>query len=123
MPPDARFGFHPDDTSPIPRPSRYYGRRQDLVTLDRAQGRRNLEVRPSADASIVPASPGLFPAQIDKSVLAIAEPKRLPVASWPCTLAIFSTQHSAQAFISVNNGAPANQFKLAGVYDQIFAKT
>ena len=24
----TRFGFHPDDTTPIPRPSRYYGRRQ-----------------------------------------------------------------------------------------------
>jgi hypothetical protein len=93
VPADARFGFHPDDTTPIPRPSRYYGRRQDLVTLDRAQGRRNLEVRPSADTSIVPASPGLVPTQIDKSVLAIAEPKRLRnkahlrfVASQPCII-------------------------------------
>ena len=91
VPADARLGFHPDDTTPIPRPSRYYGRRQDLVTRDRAQGRRNLEVQPSADTSIVPASPGLFPSQIDKSVLAIAEPKRLRdkahlrfVASQPC---------------------------------------
>ncbi len=25
---DHRPGFHPDDTTPIPRPSRYYGRRQ-----------------------------------------------------------------------------------------------
>src|SRR5450631_3401697 len=81
----------PDGTTPIPRPSRYYGRRQDLVTRDRAQGRRELEVQPSAATSIVPASPGLFPAQIDKSVLAIAEPKRLRdkahlrfVASQPC---------------------------------------
>jgi Rad52/22 family double-strand break repair protein len=89
---DARVGFHPDDTTPIPRPSRYYGRRQDLVTRDRAQGRRNLEVRPSTDTSIiVPASPGLVPVQIDKSVLTIAEPKRLRdkahlrfVASQPC---------------------------------------
>ena len=81
----------PDDTTPIPRPSRYYGRRQDLVTRDRAQARRKLEVQPSADTSIVPATPGLFPAQIDKSVLTIAEPKRLRdkahlrfVASQPC---------------------------------------
>jgi Rad52/22 family double-strand break repair protein len=75
---DARLGFHPEDTTPIPRPSRYYGRRQDLVTRDRAQGRRGLEVRPSTDTSIiVPASPGLVPAQIDKSLLTIAEPKRL----------------------------------------------
>jgi hypothetical protein len=89
---DGHLGFHPDDTTPIPRPSRYYGRRQDLVTRDRAQGRRELEVRPSAGTSIiVPASPGLVPAQIDKSLLAIAEPKRLRdkahlrfVASQPC---------------------------------------
>jgi Rad52/22 family double-strand break repair protein len=91
VPADARLGSHPDDTTPIPRPSRYYGHRQDLVTQDRAQGRRNLEVQPSVDTSIVPASPHLFPAQIDKSVLAIAEPKRLRdkahlrfVASQPC---------------------------------------
>jgi Rad52/22 family double-strand break repair protein len=88
---DTRLGFHPDGTTPIPRPSRYYGRRQDLVTRDRAQDRRSSEVQPSADTSIVPASPGVFPAQIDKSVLAIAEPKRLRdkahlrfVASQPC---------------------------------------
>ena len=73
---DARLGFHPDDTTPIARPSRYYGRRQDLVTRDRAQGRHELEVRPSTDTSM-PASPGLVPAQIDKSLLTIAEPKRL----------------------------------------------
>jgi len=92
VPADGRIGFHPDDTTPIPRPSRYYGRRRDLVTRDRAQGRRELEGRPSAGSSIiVPASPGLVPTQIDKSVLAIAEPKRLRdkahlkfVASQPC---------------------------------------
>src|SRR5450631_482834 len=91
VPADARLGFHPDDTTPIPRPSRYYGRRQDLVTRDRAQGRRDLEVRPSAGTSIIPASPGLVPAQIDKSLLTIAEPKRLRdkahlrfIASQPC---------------------------------------
>src|SRR5450631_4622049 len=92
LPADARLGFHPDDTTPIPRPSRYYGRRQDMVTRERAQGRRELEVRPSIGTSIiVPASPGLVPGQIDKSVLAVAEPKRLRdkahlrfVASQPC---------------------------------------
>ena len=81
----------PDDTTPIPRPSRYYGRRQDLVTRDRAQGRRQLGLQPSTDTSIVPSSPDLLPAQIDKSVLTIAEPRRLRdkahlrfVASHPC---------------------------------------
>ena len=80
-----------DDTTPIPRPSRYYGRRQDLVTRDRAQARRELEVRPSASSSIVPVSPSLVPGQIDKSLLTIAKPKRLRdkthlrfVASQPC---------------------------------------
>src|SRR5262249_37171943 len=91
VPAAARLGFHPDDTTPIPRPSRYYGRPQDLVARDRAQARRELKVQPASDASIVPAMPGLLPTQIDKSVLAIAEPKRLRdkahlkfVASRPC---------------------------------------
>ncbi len=81
----------PDDTTPIPRPSRYYGRRQDLVTRDRAQGRRQLSVQPSGDTSIVPASGELLPGQIDKSALTLGEPKRLRdkdhlrfVASQPC---------------------------------------
>jgi len=77
----------PDDTTPIPRPSRFYGRRQDVVTRDRAQARRQL----AADTSIVPVSPELSPASIDKSALTIAEPRRLRdkahlrfVASKPC---------------------------------------
>jgi len=81
----------PDDTTPIPRPSRYYGRRQDLVTRDRAQGRHNLAVERSANTSIVPSSPTISPMRIDKSVLTIAEPKRVRdkahlrfVASQPC---------------------------------------
>ena len=80
---EARFAR--DDTTP--RPSRYYGRRQDLVTRDRKQ----LRVQPF-DTSIVPPSSHL-PAQIDKSVLAIAEPKRIRdkghlrfVASQPCLI-------------------------------------
>ena len=70
---DVRFAR--DDTTPIPRPSRYYGRRQDLVTRDRALPQ--LGAQASADASIVPPAPDLFPGRIDKSVLTIAEPKRL----------------------------------------------
>src|SRR3974390_825898 len=89
----APVGFHPDDTTPIPRPSRFYGRRQDLVTHDRAQARRGLEVKSSLESVvIVPASPGLLPnapglvpaspptdspTRIDKSSLTLAEPKRL----------------------------------------------
>ena len=85
-------GFHPDDTTPIPRPSRFYGRRQDLVTHDRAQARRGPEAKPSLESSVVPVSPGLLPdapglvpaspptdspTRIDKSSLTLAEPKRL----------------------------------------------
>ena len=88
---DLPHGFHPDDTTPIPRPSRYYGRRQDLVTRDRAQGKRQLPVQTLGDTSIVPPSPELAPGQIDKSALTIGEPKRLRdkghlrfVASHPC---------------------------------------
>jgi Rad52/22 family double-strand break repair protein len=83
--------FARDDTTPIPRPSRYYGRRRDLVTQDRAQGKQ-LRVQ-SSEASIIPPFPDPFPAQIDKSVLAIAEPKRIRdkahlrfVASQPCLI-------------------------------------
>ena len=95
-PKPADFGqevrFARDDTTPIPRPSRYYGRRQDLVTRDRAQLRK-LGAQASADASLVPSAPDLLPARIDKSVLTIAEPKRLRdkahlrfVASQPCLI-------------------------------------
>ena len=88
----APVGFHPDDATPIPRPSRFYGRRQDLVTHDRAQARRGPEVRPSLESSVVPVSPGLLPnapglvpaspptdspTRIDKSSLTLGEPKRL----------------------------------------------
>jgi hypothetical protein len=82
----APVGFHPDDTTPIPRPSRFYGRRQDLVTHDRAQVRRSFEssVVP-VPSGMLPNTPGLVPAspptdsptKIDKSSLTLGEPKRL----------------------------------------------
>src|SRR3974390_700099 len=37
------IGFHPDDTTPIPRPSRFYGRPQDPIMRDLA-----LPLRPTA---------------------------------------------------------------------------
>ena len=95
--PSRQQSFARDDTTPIPRPSRYYGRRQDPVSRDlasrtRIQGsKRGAGQQPEADPSIVPPSPDLFPGRIDKSVLTIAEPKRLRdkahlrfVASQPC---------------------------------------
>jgi len=87
---DPRLGFHPDDTTPIPRPSRYYGRRQNLPVAEHFRGERR-QVERKAAPPLVPATSDLVPGQIDKSLLAIAEPKRLRnkahlrfVASQPC---------------------------------------
>jgi hypothetical protein len=95
--PSQQHSFARDDTTPIPRPSHYYGRRQDVITRDLASRRGNRtnpsdpSWQPSADTSIVPPSPNLLPDRIDKSVLAIGEPKRLRdkahlrfIASQPC---------------------------------------
>jgi hypothetical protein len=73
VPADARLGFHPDDTTPIPRPSRYYGRRHDSSNEHFRAERRNVGKKTAAP----PLAPNLLPAQIDKSLLPIAEPKRL----------------------------------------------
>ena len=94
-----QHNFARDDTTPIPRPSRYYGRRQDPVARDlasrqRIQGNAPAPRLPSSDdASIVPSEPDPSAGKIDKSVLAIAEPKRLRdkahlkfVAAQPCLI-------------------------------------
>jgi len=87
-----RLGLHPDDTTPIPRPSHYYGRRRhgsmtELLRRDQANATKDNAMVPP----LAPAAPNLPPAKIDKSQLAIAEPKRLRdkahlkfVASQPC---------------------------------------
>jgi DNA recombination protein Rad52 len=84
-----RLGSHPDDTTPIPRPSHYYGRRHqnsmsELIRRD--QAKTNVAAAPP----LAPDSPS---AKIDKSQLTIAEPKRLRdkahlkfVASQPCLI-------------------------------------
>src|SRR5690242_8295080 len=84
-PTQPRVGLHPDDTTPIPRPSHYYGRRHqgsmsDLLRQDQVTAKRPDAVEPP-------------PARIDKSQLTIAEPKRLRnkahlkfVASQPCLI-------------------------------------
>ncbi len=95
----VRSGLHPDDTTPIPRPSRYYGRRQGPAVDDHFRNeRRKLSVRSPA-SRLAPAAPGSFVGdsttdpKIDKSVLALSEPKRLRdknhlrfVASQPCLI-------------------------------------
>ncbi len=99
----SRVGFHPDDTTPIPRPSHYYGRRhQNPIARHFREERRQAErtIEPSARTPLSPAPPlapgaqsELAPGRIDKSLLTIAEPKRLRdkahlrfVASQPCLI-------------------------------------
>ena len=89
---EQRFGLHPDDTSPIPRPSHYYGRRHQATTREFFP-----KIKPATNNNT--AAPPLAPTaseepkkdKIDKSQLAIGEPKRLRdkvhlkfVASQPC---------------------------------------
>ncbi len=90
---ELRHGFHPDDTTPIPRPSTYYGRRNYLASRERAQGNARQPIKPTAEAPLVPAAPELPLSRIDKSALTIGEPKRLRdkghlrfVASQPCLI-------------------------------------
>ena len=87
-----RVGLHPDDTTPIPRPSHYYGHRHlgfmtELLRRDQAK----TEEHATAAPVLAPTAAALAPTKIDKSQLAIAEPKRLRdkahlkfVASQPC---------------------------------------
>ena len=87
-----RLGLHPDDTTPIPRPSHYYGRRHqssmtELLRQDQAKANDNAAAPPLAPERRP------CPAKIDKSQLTIAEPKRLRdkahlkfVASQPCLI-------------------------------------
>jgi Rad52/22 family double-strand break repair protein len=90
---ETRLGFHPDDTTPIPRPSRYYGRRQNPASEHFRGERRKAERNALPAPPLAPGASDLLPAQIDKSQLAIAEPKRLRdkahlkfVASQPCLI-------------------------------------
>jgi hypothetical protein len=91
VPADARTGFHPDDTTPIPRPSRYYGRRQNQLAEHFRNERRQVERTTPVAPPLVPGKSRLSAAPIDKSRLALSEPKRLRdkahlqfVATQPC---------------------------------------
>ena len=88
-PAGARVGFHPDDTTPIPRPSRHYGRLRNELSEHFRGERRKIE--PSTTPPLAPAATDPYPAPIDKSQLVIPELKRLRgkahlkfVASQPC---------------------------------------
>ncbi len=108
----VRTGLHPDDTTPIPRPSTYYGRRYSSpvdqqfmeskgnrsdgkAREDRSDSEAKKDSRELPRTSPAPdlAPTGSEPStdRIDKSTLAFAEPKRLRdkahlkfVASQPC---------------------------------------
>src|SRR5262249_51067393 len=89
--PVQRLGFHPDDTTPIPRPSRYYGRRHYAPLIDQLRKKSADQEQASLVPPLVPSGLDPIPSLIDKSQLAIAEPKRLRdkthlkfVASQPC---------------------------------------
>jgi DNA recombination protein Rad52 len=88
-----RFGFHPDDTTAIPPPSRYYGRRQYAPVTDQLPKNSADQKQTSLVPPLVPSGFDPIPGRIDKSQLAIAEPKRLRdkmhlkfVASQPCLI-------------------------------------
>jgi DNA recombination protein Rad52 len=90
--PVQRVGFHPDDTTPIPRPSRYYGRRQYAPLMEQLR-KNSADQKTSSAPPLVPSGLDPIPGRIDKSQLAIAEPKRLRdkahlkfVASQPCLI-------------------------------------
>jgi len=91
--PTHRSGFHPDDTTPIPRPSRYYGRRQYPPLMDQLRKNSADRKQTSLAPSLAPHGLDVNPDRIDKSQLPIAEPKRLRdkahlkfVASQPCLI-------------------------------------
>jgi Rad52/22 family double-strand break repair protein len=91
--PVQRLGSHTDDTTPIPRPSRYYGHRQYASVTDQLRKNSAGQKQTSSAPPLVPSGLDSNPSSIDKSQLAIAEPKRLRdkahlkfVASQPCLI-------------------------------------
>ena len=89
-PSQPRVGLHPDDTTPIPRPSHYYGRRH-LGSMTELLRRDQAKEHATAAPALAATAAALAPTKIDKSQLAIAAPKRLRdkahlkfVASQPC---------------------------------------
>jgi hypothetical protein len=88
-----RVGFHPDNTTPIPRPSRYYGRRQYAPVTHQLRKNSADQKQTSLGPPLVPNGLDSNPGRIDKSQLALAEPKRLRdkahlkfVTSQPCLM-------------------------------------
>ena len=93
-PTQPRLSLHPDDTTPIPRQSHFYGQRHqnsmiDLMRRDQATPTTHSLLAPN----VASAPADRAHTKIDKSLLAIPEPKRLRdkahlkfVASQPCLI-------------------------------------
>jgi Rad52/22 family double-strand break repair protein len=92
--PPPRFGFHPDDTTPIPRPSTFHRQRQAPANkLISDLQRESVTTNPGSSAPLAPSEPDTSNGKIDKSALALPEPKRRRdkahlrfVASRPCVV-------------------------------------
>src|SRR5262249_6521375 len=69
---EQRLGFHPDDTTPIPRPSRYYGRRHYTPLTEQLRKERPATVPP-----LVPDGADEKSADVYKAQLTFSQPKRL----------------------------------------------
>jgi hypothetical protein len=86
---DLPGSLHPDDTTPIPRPSTHYGRRQFLESRERAQNSARQRVASPSPGADQPPEPVVV--SNEQSVLPIGRPRRLRdkahlnfVASQPC---------------------------------------
>ena len=84
---------HPDDGTPIPRPSTYFGRERYHQVREPGGALVRQAAEEALRAEKAAAPPALQPARIDKSVLALPEPKRLRdkahlqyVAGQPCLI-------------------------------------
>ena len=79
-----QHNFARDDTTPIPRPSRYYGRRQDPIARDLPSRQQTLgnasDARSSSDeVSLVPSTPDPSSGKIDKSVWPLLNPREFVI--------------------------------------------
>ena len=92
----TRFGFHPDDTTPIPRPSHYYGRRQNPLN-------KQLSAHPISPAP--PLAPSTSrPARLTKALLPYPNPNggatNPTFALWPPSPVLFAGAIPATRTIS-----------------------
>jgi hypothetical protein len=91
---EPRAGLYPDETTPIPRPSHYYGRRHSSSMKKFFPKDQVNEINATAAPALAPSAlDRSVPNRIDKSQLVLSEPKRLRdkahlkyIASQPCLI-------------------------------------